>query len=388
MGAEVKYMHSGMTGAPSIAGVAGNMIALLDACLINGWGSNTVDSVVVASGIATVTRSAGHPFEIDSVAEISGATPSGLNGQKKVLSVTGTTYTFDATGISNGTATGTISHKMAALGFTKQYSGTNLAAYKSANVAATACLLRVDDTGTTSARVVAYETMSDVNTGTGPFPTSAQMSGGLYWPKSNAADATTRPWVLFGDDRAFYLYVGYFTASGTTSMTMGFGDFISKKTPDAYGAFVNGATTTPSNVSRNEDEFNIHSSASTANGFFCPRAYTGIGSSISVTRAASPAIGSSAAASGNFSSGLAYPNAADSGLYITPMYVGEQTSGNILRGVVPGLYFAAMTGLTTGGIGHRDRITGVTSLSGKALRAINNNAAAGIGFVDCTGPWR
>jgi hypothetical protein len=33
-------------------------------------------------------------------------------------------------------------------------------------------------------RASGYESMSDVNTGTGPFPTAAQVAGGGYWEKS------------------------------------------------------------------------------------------------------------------------------------------------------------------------------------------------------------
>jgi hypothetical protein len=46
--------------------------------------------------------------------------------------------------------------------------------------------------------------MSDVNTGTGPFPTAAQVAGGGYWEKSGAAGSTARNWIVVGDERAFY----------------------------------------------------------------------------------------------------------------------------------------------------------------------------------------
>lgn len=66
----------------------------------------------------------------------------------------------------------------AAVGWTKAFSGTNMAAYKQ-SAGSNQLYLRVDDTNATDARVVGYETMSDVNTGTGPFPTATQQSGGL-----------------------------------------------------------------------------------------------------------------------------------------------------------------------------------------------------------------
>jgi len=45
----VKVFHSGMTGAPSLSGTAGALIAVLDALLINGFGANNLDSLVIAS---------------------------------------------------------------------------------------------------------------------------------------------------------------------------------------------------------------------------------------------------------------------------------------------------------------------------------------------------
>lgn len=379
MNAEVKFLHSGMTGAPTLSGTAGHMIAVLDACLVNGFGLATVDSVVVSSGVATVTRAAGHPFEIDAVAEISGATPSGLNGQKKVLSVTSTTYTFDATGVSNGAATGTISHKVAALGWSKEFSGTNLAAYKSVNVAATACRLRVDDTDTQSSRVVGYESMSDVNTGTGPFPTSAQVSGGAYWWKSDAASSATRAWALFGDDRAFILWVGWSTNSAAYSMTTFFGDFVSKKSPDAFACMLTGESTTPTAALRASD---LQFSNNSASGVWIPRAYFTLGSSVAASKCAyfNPSQGPNATS--GVASGINFPNASDNGIYLVPMYVAESSA---LRGTIPGIYYCPMTGLS-GVFAQRERITGVTGLSGKALRAINNSG--GPAFIDVTGPWR
>jgi hypothetical protein len=51
-----------------------------------------------------------------------------------------TTLTFDAPGISDQTATGTISLKLAGAGWSKAFTGTNLAAYKSNNVAGPAAI--------------------------------------------------------------------------------------------------------------------------------------------------------------------------------------------------------------------------------------------------------
>lgn len=385
MATDIKFFHSEMTGAPTLNGVAGTLIAVLDACLVNGFGSGTVDSVVIASGIATVTRSTGHPFEVGSIATIAGATVTGgsINGEHRVLSVTVTTYTFDATGISNQTATGTITHKLSPAGFTKDYSGTNLAAYKSGNVSATAALLRVDDTGTTVGRVVGYESMSDVNTGSGPFPTAAQVSGGAYIGKSATADSTTRKWALAADDRAFYLFVQHSGTAGYSSYF--FGDFLSAKSPDAYGAALsawgsNITATAPGASSTNEVHY---CDPSTDHNFWAPRGASGLGSSQRLRRSSVVPYGNAGQFSG--STGFAYPNPADNGLWIFPMFITENAASVSYRGQQPGVYYAAQAiGIST--FATKDSVTGVVGLSGRTLKAILSGA--GPTFVDITGPWR
>src|SRR5574343_273566 len=389
----VKFLHSAMTGAPTLSGTAGAMIALLDACLVNGFGSGTVDSVVVSSGVATVTRSAGHPFEVGSVTLMTGATGSwtGLNGEKRVLSKTATTYTFDATGVSDGTATGTITHKMAALGFAKPYSGTNLAAYKSPNILSPGAYLRVDDTGTVNARVVGYEAMSDVNTGTGPFPTNAQISGGGYWPKAVSADATARSWILVGDDRGFILYLHYgswnaaLTSVSNTSASVHFGDFESVKSPDPYASSLSCATSSITSSAGASDFSYCNSSSSTTVASYAPRSFSGVGSAAGFVRSSLILAGAN---SGYMSgaNGILYPNPADNSLHVAPIYLGEAPSGSwVYRGKIPGIYFSPML-IGTSAFGHRDTVSSVTGLSGRTLLALCNGT--GVLFVDLTGPWR
>lgn len=74
-----------MSGAPTLNGVAGSLIAVLDACLVVGSGWLADPSVTVSGEIATATFSTGHSFEPDVIALVTGATPAGLNGEKRVL---------------------------------------------------------------------------------------------------------------------------------------------------------------------------------------------------------------------------------------------------------------------------------------------------------------
>lgn len=386
----VKFLHSQMAGAPTLNGNAGTLIAVLDACLVNGFGVANVDSIVVAGGVATVTRSAGHPFEVGSIAEISGASPAGLNGQKRVLSVTTTTYTFDATGISNQTATGTIQHKVAALGWTKPFSGTNLAAYRSPNPQGTQCYLRVDDSQTTNtARVAGYETMSDINTGTGIFPTVAQVSGALRWVKSNAVNSTTRDWIVCGDDRLFYLLT---SGMGTTpgSITQCFGDFVSTKSPDPFACVIVGQTSDVSGGTTSTQDLAAYTFGAQTTGQYSPRSVSGLGGSVNNLRCpAQPIIfgTGSGVYSGHEQTGhMTFPNPGDNGLYVCPYTIGESVSSvRSFRGVFPGLYFVPQF-IGPNVFAQREAVTGINSLPGRTLRNMQN--LVGPMFVDITGPWR
>jgi len=228
MACQTIWADSTMQGAPTISGTVGAGITFLDAVLINGFGQLTLTSLSVTSAVATATISAGHAYKQWSVVEIAGATPTELNGRKRVLSVTATELTFAATGVSDGTATGTITCKIPGAGWTKPYTGTNLAVYRINSTTGTGSYLRIDDTGTTEMRVVGYSAMTGINTGTDPFPTSTQVSGGGFVRKSSTADATARPWTILADDRGFYLNVN---VNGTTEYkTYWFGDFNSFST--------------------------------------------------------------------------------------------------------------------------------------------------------------
>lgn len=88
------------------------------------------------------------------------------------------------------------------LGWTKEFSGANIAAYRNSTTAAgsSGCYLRVDNTNANYAHLRVYKTMSDINTGTDPCPTLAQQSSG-----PRIFIGTT--WKIIGDERTFYMGV-------------------------------------------------------------------------------------------------------------------------------------------------------------------------------------
>lgn len=382
MSAVIKYFHSGLTGAPVLNGLVGTLRDVLDACLVDGWGLATVDSVTISGGIATVTRSAGHPFEPQTVALVSGATVSGsgsINGEQTVLTTTASQYTFATT--ATGTVSGTVQHKFAPLGFARAAPGTNTAAYQITGSGGTGFWLRVDDTVGRFAAVRGYESMGDVNTGSNAFPTTSQYAGlGLAWGKSNAASSTSRSWSVLGDDRGFYLL----TDTGTAAGAYGFGDFNSLKSADGFNCFVTGwSSDYTANVYSAFQQHDIASSYYMQSGTtYIARPYTGTGSPQSVFRQAQfLPMNLSVGQSGNLS--VSYPNASDGSLILTPVNLLESSGSMLIRGSLAGILHIAQS---CGAFSNRDKVTGVAGYSGRTFRVWTPGAYPML--IDNTGPWR
>lgn len=379
---------SAMTGAPVLSGSAGALRALVKACLVDGFGAGAVATLTVAAGIATATFPGAHPYRVGSVSQFAGATPAGLNGQKRILSTTTNAVTYAAPGIADGAATGTITHKVAAAGWQELFAGAlaNVLCVKPTVPEATGCVLRVDDTGTINARVRAYESMTDVSTGAGPTPLESQLAGGLYWPKSSAASAAARPWYLVADERAFYLALD---PAGSGRFTLLFaGDIASFKSGDAYGYLVTGNQSDQTNVGTVPDGCCGYSHRSARSGAYLVRSHTAIGQAIATQRIGAHHTGSTAdvyAGTAGYAWGT-YPNGPNNGLMTGPL----ELFGLALRGTLPGLLHAVQdcgAAFTAGAL-----LDGTNDLAGRRLMAVRTAPpagaiAAGTCFIDVTGPW-
>lgn len=383
----VKHFHSAMPGAPVLSGTAGTLLAVLDACLVTGFGLKTADSVTVASGVATVAFSSGHSFEPGTIALIEGATPAGLNGEKRILSTTSNTATFSAPGIADGAATGTISAKLAPAGWEKKaFSGTKLAAYRPSAPESTRMYLRVDDSGDKNARVVSYEAMTDISTGTNPIPLAAQVAGGLWWPKSATANATARAWRVFADSRG--VYVALEPNGGDRWQLMFAGDIASLKSGDAYGWLVTGNTEDMTNNPATPQGCLGLSGRRARAGAYLARAHTGIGQAIEVQRVGSHHNGGMSdvyAGAAGYAFGD-YPNGPNNGLLTGALELVESAG---IRGSAPGLLHPlhALGGSFASGA----VVDGTNDLAGRRLMVVRTQRATlsdgGTVFIDTTGPW-
>lgn len=225
----VKWFHSAMTGAPAAGTAVHTLVGILDACLVDGFNTQGLDSLAYDSGAGrcTATVGAGHGYVDHQVVLIAGADQAGYNGEARVTVVDATTFTYAPDAAPAATpATGVITAKAAPVGgWSKAFSGTDKAAYHSADPLYSGCYLRLDDSvGADGAAVSAFEAMTDVDTGSGEF-------GAGWWRKSDGAN-TMDEWALVGDSRAFYLMLG--GGAGAARSILFFGDYISFAAGDGY----------------------------------------------------------------------------------------------------------------------------------------------------------
>lgn len=194
------------SNAPVLNGVAGSLVAVLDACLVNGYNQRNVTALSVSAGVGSLTTDVAHNFVLrdNLFVKISGATPAEMNGIWEVTAVPGSnTLTLSMPGVTDGSATGTVTVCYAPLGWSKEFSGTNKAVYRPA--VGNRFFYRVQHDasvteGANWARLMGYEVVSSVDSGQGPFPASGYLLAYL----SSAAGTTARPWVLIGDGAGVY----------------------------------------------------------------------------------------------------------------------------------------------------------------------------------------
>lgn len=389
----VKHFTSKMLASPNMTGQIGSLLAVLSACLVDGFDVKAAISLVVTGGVARITFAGDHSAVRDSVVLVAGVTGAlvALNGEQRVTAI-GAGYVEFATASANGAAAGSINFKIAGAGWLKPFTGTNVAVFKSADPASTGKCLRVSDIAVQMCRVVGYESMTSADTGVGPFPSVAQQSGGGYWAKSNLSTAAVVNWTLVADGRLFFLHIAPYSSVNvgfTGGVTRYFGDFVPYRPGgDPYACALNYAAGAVVSA-----QWDGGADAPYLVQHAMPRGYPGLGSS--TLHALIPFTGVTSSSSGTDNYFSSFPSNIDGGLRLSKKWFGESTS-RPPRGEMPGLYHVPMSSVldafTTG-----DIINGTGPLWGRRLIALNPSAAisavpvattTGVSFVDITGPWR
>lgn len=389
----VSYITNAMRGAPVIQGNApGGLIAALDCLLINGWGLAAPQSLTVAAGVATATFASATAWEVGAVIEVTGASPAGLNGRWRVATSSGNTLTF-ATTAADGTYTGTMGIKYAGAGWEKVFSGTNKAVYRSTDVTGARFYLRVDDSGGLFARVRGYETMSDIDTGTGLFPLDAQIAtGGGYWHKASTSNATAIPYLLAADAKlllqAMCLGVAS-SASQIATAVCGFGEGVAlNPASDVFASLLSASGSNTIFLDRGSISGSSADSGTNGAATFA-RGWQGLGSAVYARPV--PEGGSVTLLSGNDATLGIAPGRVDGAIRMARMMLKDQAT-NDLRAVVPGCHFVPQV-LDNALFPVPFALTdGAGALAGRKLAAVPVGASAGVrsgtAFVDVTGPWR
>ena len=269
------YVHTN-NNAPQLTNNFGCMIDVLDACLVNGFGSQAVATLTASGTTVTATYGSAHKYLQYQVIKIAGATQAEYNGEHRILTVpNANTITFKlAATPSVTTATGTISASLPPLGWEKPFSSTGKAAYRSANtLLASRPYLRVVDaldpaytaTYAKYAKVGIVEDMTDIDTMLGvqaPYDSAnpnknwvgtgsgtSAYNGWAKWHYASYATATLNPtdsstptagnrsWILIGNKDYFYILPTVVTAD-TQALTYGFGSFKSLLNADTANTFL------------------------------------------------------------------------------------------------------------------------------------------------------
>lgn len=386
----VKYIHSEMMGAPVLAGVAGSLISVLDAFLVDGFGMKTVDSGVISNGVCRFGITGGSAVERCAVIVVSGATPAELNGEQRVTSF-GSGFVEFKTELPDGPVSGSVAFKIAPLGWQKVFSKTNVAVYKPTDPTAAPFFLRVDDTGTTHARVTVYESMTDVDTGFNMVPNAATVSGGYYWWKRNSAGSSSAQYVLAGDGYSLIFAPMPTTAVGAAAVGAFVpyfaGQFNSYRSGDAYGVMLTGAVSNTNNA-----HGSLFAYATTAAYASLLRKSHGIGGA---SEAARMVVGAGADVSGTGAMPLGPINATvDNALRTGRILVadGDAMASAGVRGELPGALFCLNTGALSTFGGGKSLVEGNGDMQGRTLLSLavgfDYATATGVGFVDITGPWK
>ena len=371
----VKWFSSTMTGIPVINVTYGDTVTLLDAVLVNGFNPQTITSLTRVDTTATATAN-GHGYLVDQVISISGSDQPVYNGEFRVTSITANTFTFEVTGSPITPATGSMTAKAAPLGFEIAFTGTNKRVYRSKNPLSNRPYLRVDnslDPAWTStyallSKVTVAENMTDIDTFQGvrapydpSFPTKnetvrgtedAAINGWYKWYQAISGVGSTlvtnpssgswpTEWMIFGDDRGFLFFNHYFKNNQYSfgRSVYGFGDFESFKQGDGYNYFLLASESyQAANNSVHPAQGNEFGISHNYTGKVLPRDYTGVGNNCRFALFSLNFSSTGSIVVSGLTSSMPFPNGPDFGFWLTPMYMKEETRGDI-RGIMPGVYF-------------------------------------------------
>lgn len=372
--ARLTIYRSDDAGSPVMSGQVGTLVTLLDACLVNGY-TATVTSITRSGSTATVIAPVAHHAYTGQSVTIAGANESDYNGTFTITVINAVTFTYTVPGAPSSPATGSITWKKLAAGWTKVYSGTNKAAYQQ-GAGSNSNFFRVQDDapgagGAREARITGYETMSDVDTGTHPYPTAIQGLTGTIAAqcvrKSVSLDATARSWVVVADARTLYLFIQS-EGGGTTAYfgTM-FGEIYSVMAGDAYRQMIvsREIENTATGSSEVLDTLSVLNSFTTHH--YIDRGHNGTGDPVNVGKHGDRCKGGNVGLLGV--GAIPYTNPANGAFYLSRVWIHDSITTPVksLRGRMRGFWQWLHAGT---GVANLEDLIGTGELAGKTFIVI------------------
>lgn len=380
MSNDFNWFSSKQLGAPQMNGAAGSngqMLQILDDCLINGFGQQLVSSVTKTATTVTFNYGLTHGYLDKQLLRVSGADDVLLNGNHRIVSKTTNSVTISVSDIT--LTTGAISTRVAPLGWESVFGSTDplKRAYRSFNEQGTRTVLYLDMSLPTGngynatsppkrAMVTLCQNMTTLGTPINDYTEivnnkPAAANGSLFWNQKSlnsktgaVTSASNSSWVIYGNKDYFIFFNGWqshVSQDGSDYRSMyGFGDFASAAgDDDRYNCFLF-ATNSP------DDKANIYSSnggevstyTKTFDSALSQDWYTNAGLIIKKTDGSGDvawfvpsahayfSLSSSAfAASG--SGIIPYPNPSNNALIVKPIEVMQLN--NTMRGIIPRLHY-------------------------------------------------
>lgn len=336
---QLRIFSSADASAPQLTGQSGSLVNLLDAVLVNGYGSKTPLGWTKPLANDSLTSSLAcwkQPSGSGLILYVNDAAPSGSTissareawacGYEAIVGLTGSTYPTTGTGYG----------------------------------------------------VFPHVSQMFVSLANGTVPSSS-----VWWRKSSNIDLVPRPWILYGDARTFYLFVMTGDTAGVY-YTYWFGDIYSlRPTSDNYKCIIKGRIASQNNASTYRFDVGdvlVRPNSTSWAHFFAARSAGGGGFSTPLNvvgdqgKNTPQALSTPAGSSDNaceMAGIIPFPNPADMTILISPLFVSEQSNG-MIRGRLRGLYHMCHSGANfTDG----QEFEGANEFTGKRFRVIKTGPA-------------
>lgn len=316
---------SGDSGAPVLTGLTGSLLALLDAVLVNGYG---------AKPAAGWTKPLPNTSSYGMYRQGGGATCS--------------LFLYDA---GSGSASGA------------------------------------------EALATGWDTISDMNsgaiTGSNPFPTFTQQNigggngggaGAMVIRKSTAPTNISRGWVIFADSSSMYLFIRPAdTTFGIGYTGFMFGDFFSLKSGsvDTARCMISGRNAVSSSAVANDRlDVTIQTSLTTGvTGHYAAHSFSGLSSSMPLGKHGDGAKSNSGT---SLHGSVPFLNGTDNGVYLSPIWLVEATTGTI-RGRMRGFYQFCHT---TTSLVDSQQFSGSSDFPGRTFQVVIPSANQSMFFLE------